>query len=96
MPFFLLAIGFIALVAAIRGNQDDLLTVIKSDLTGPNNFFLWIAAVVLIVALGQIKSLRGISDAFLGLVILVIIVANNKNGKNILESFVSQVKRGTS
>lgn len=96
MPIFLLIIGVIFLVAAVRGNQKDLLDLIRDDFSGQNNFFLWVLAIVIIVALGNFKAIKPISDAFLGLVILVIIVANYKNGKDIFSSFMTQIKNGTS
>lgn len=94
MPFFLLIIGIIFLVAVIRGNQNDLLNLVKSDFGGSNNFLLWVMAIVIIVALGSFKTIRPVSDAFLGLIILVIIVANYKRG-DLFSNFLSQVKRGT-
>jgi hypothetical protein len=96
MPVFLLIIAVIFLVAAIKGNQNELLTLLKSDFSGQNNFILWVLAIVVIVGLGNFKAIRPISDAFLGLVILVIIVANYKRGGDIFSSFINQVKVGTS
>lgn len=95
MPFFLLFVGVIFLVAAIRGNQDDLLDLLKDDFSGKDNFILWVMAIVIIVALGNVKVIKPISDAFLGLVILVIIVANYKKGGNLFDSFLQQVRDGT-
>lgn len=96
MPFFLLLVGMIFLVAAIRGNQSELIDLAKSDFSGSNNFFLWVMAIVVIVLLGNFKVIKPISDAFLGLIILVIVVANYKNGSNLINNFVNQVRRGTS
>lgn len=95
MPFFLLIIGAIFLVAAVRGNQDDLIKLIKDDFSGSNNFIYWVMAIVIISMLGYIKSLKPVSDAFLGLIILVIIVASYKKG-DLISSFFNQVKNGTS
>jgi len=96
MPFFLLIIGLIVIVAGIRSAQSgtDLIGLVKSDFSGSNNFFLWVLAIILVVAVGQVKAIRPISDAFLGLLILVIIIANYKHGGDLLNSFVSQVKAG--
>ena len=96
MPLFLLIVGVMFLVAAIRGNQNDLIDLIKSDFSGKNNFIIWVLAIIVIVALGNIKAIKPVSDAFLGLVILVIIVANYKKGGDIFSSFLNQVKAGTS
>lgn len=96
MPFFLLIAGIIFLVAAIRGNQGELFSLLKEDFGGDNNFFVWVLAIVVIALLGNIKTIKPVSDAFLGLVILVIIVANYGRNKDLFSSFVDQVKQGTS
>lgn len=96
MPLFLVIVGVIFLVSAIRGNQNDLIDLLKADFSGNNNFILWVLAIIVIVSAGTFKPIKPISDAFLGLVILVIIVANYRNGKDLFSSFVQQVKEGTS
>ena len=96
MPVFLLIIAVIFLVAAIRGNQNDLINLLRDDFSGQNNFILWVLAIVVIVGLGSFKAIKPLSDAFLGLVILVIIVANYKKGGDIMSKFINQVKAGTS
>jgi hypothetical protein len=93
VPIFLLLIGVIFLVSSIKGNQQELIVLIKSDFSGSNNFLLWVLAIVLIVALGYFKWIRPISDGFLGLVILVLLIANSHRGSDILTAFV---KAGTS
>lgn len=95
MPFFILIVGAIFLVAAIRGNQDELLKLIRNDFSGQNNFIYWVMAIVFISLLGNIKAIKPVSDAFLFLVILVIIVASYKKG-DLISSFINQVKNGTS
>ena len=94
MPIFLLLIGIIFLVASIRGNQNELIDLLREDFSGKNNFILWVLALVIIVAFGNFKQLRPISDGFLGLVILVIIISNYKKG-NLFNSFLRQIKDGT-
>lgn len=96
MPIFLLVVAVIFLVSAVKGSQCELIDLLKSDFSGQNNFILWVLAIVVIVGLGSIKAVKPLSDAFLGLVILVMIVANYKNGHDIVSSFVQQVKNGTS
>lgn len=96
MPLFLLIIGVLFLVAAIRGNQNELIELLKDDFSGKDNFILWVMAIIIIVALGNIKTIKPVSDAFLGLVILVIIVANYRRGGDLFSSFINQVRAGTS
>ena len=96
MPLFLIIVGVVFLVAAVRGNQNDLIDLLKDDFSGQNNFILWVLAIIVIVALGNIKAIKPVSDAFLALVILVIIVANYKRGGDLFSSFLAQIKAGTS
>lgn len=93
MPFALLIFGLVFVVSAIRGTQADLFTLLREDFTGDKNFFVWVLAIILIVAVGNVRVLRPVSNAFLGLVVLVIILRAGKAG--LFESFLSQVKSGT-
>ena len=95
MPLFLLIVGVIFLVAVIRGNQQDLIDLLKDDFGGQHNFILWVLAIVIIVALGNFKAIRPISNAFLILIVIVIVIINYKKG-NLFESFLAQLKAGTS
>lgn len=95
MAWAFLIVGMIFLVSAIKGTQHDLWMLVKSDFTGSGNFFYWVLAIIIIVVLGNIKSIRPVTDAFLGLVILVIILAQYKGGNDLFSSFISQVKEGT-
>lgn len=93
MPFALIFIGLVLLVAAVRGNQKELFELLKEDFTGSDNFFVWVLAIIILVAIGNVDRLRPISNAFLGLVILVILVGNGKRG--LFDNFISQVRAGT-
>jgi len=96
MPVFLLIIGVLMMVLAVRGNTTYAINLVKADVLGTNGFVMWILAVIVLVSLGHIKSIRPVTDAFLGLVILVIIVYSYKNNNSIFSDFVSQVKEGVS
>ena len=76
MPLLFLAIGSVFLIAGVRGTQSDLFTLLKGDFTGQNNFLFWIAAIAFIAAVGLIDDLRDLSNAFLVLLIVVIILSN--------------------
>lgn len=96
MPFFLLIIGIVLLTVAIRGTQADLFTLLKSDFSGQNNFFLWVLAFIILIGLGYWKTIRPATDAFMILLIIVIFLAAYKDDKDLFSSFVSQLKQGTS
>lgn len=98
MPLALIFIGVLFLVAAVRGDKCNgqqcstvLFTTIKDDFTGPNNFIYWGLALFIIGAAGYYKPLKPLSNAFLGLVILVLFISN----KGFFEKFMEQIKSTT-
>jgi len=93
MPFALILIGLILITAAVKGKHKDLFGLLKSDFTGSDNFFVWVLAIVILVAIGNVERLRPVSNAFLVLLILVIIVGNGRKG--LFENFMRQLKEGT-
>lgn len=76
MPIALILIGVILLIAAVRNTQGTLFTLVKGDFTGKNNFIFWLVAILVIGAIGNVKQLKGFSNAFLALVIIVILLSN--------------------
>lgn len=83
MPLALILLGVLFLTAAVRGDKcngqqcsDLLFQTIKDDFTGPNNFIYWGIALFIIGAAGYYKPLKPLSNAFLGLVILVLFISN--------------------
>jgi len=82
------------MVAAVRGKQDDLFTLLKSDFTGSNNFMYWIVAIAVTAAVGTVDRLKPITNAFLVLIILVIIIGNGN--KHLFDNLTQQIKEGTS
>jgi hypothetical protein len=75
MPFALIIVGTVLLIAASRNKQDDLYTLVKGDFSGQNNYVFWVVSILLIGSVGYIEKLRPLSTAFLVLVILVLILA---------------------
>jgi len=93
MPFALIFLGLILMIAAIRGKHKDLFDLLKLDFTGSDNFFVWVLAIILLVAAGNVEQLKPITNGFLILIILVIILSNGKKG--LFEKFMQQLKEGT-
>lgn len=89
MPFALMIAGFVLLIAAVRNTQDELFTLLKGDLTGPNNFIFWIVSILIIGAIGYIPKLKPLSVAFLTLVIIVLFLKRG-NPQGIGGGFFSQ------
>ena len=87
MPLAFLAIGALFLVAGIRGTVTDkngqpgLVTLLKGDLTGSNNFLVWIVAIFGLGALGYVPGLKPIANAFLVLVLVALVLATGKQSR---------------
>lgn len=75
MPFALLLIGIVMLVAAVRNTQADLVTLIRSDFSGPGNFFYWVVALLVVGAIGYIPKLKPVSDGLLLAIILGLVLS---------------------
>lgn len=93
MPFALLIIGVVLLVAAARGTQGDLFALVLKDFTGPNNFVYWVAAILAIGFLGYIPKLKPISVALLGLVVVVLVLKRGDSSQ-IGGGFFGQLTEG--
>jgi hypothetical protein len=91
MPFVLLFIGATLIVSGVRGTSGTLFTLLKGDFTGNGNFLYWFLAVLIIGSIGYVKKLQTFSDIFLGLLVLVMIIANEKTGKDFFSSFDFQI-----
>jgi len=72
MPFALVIIGLVLLVASVRNTQSQLFTMVQGDFTGPNNFVYWFLAMIIIGSIGYVPKLKAFSNAMLGLVIVVL------------------------
>jgi len=80
MPFAFIIVGIVMLVSGVRGKSANLLTLLKGDLTGSNNFVYWILSILVIGSLGYVDEFKTLSRALLGLVLVVLILAEDKNG----------------
>ena len=76
MPFVLILVGVVLVVASVRNTTDVLFSQVKGDFTGPNNFTYWLASILIIGAIGYIKPLQPLSRAFLVLVVVVLVLSH--------------------
>lgn len=74
MPLALLIFGVVLLLSGWRGTYADLGARLASDFSG---FLPWLTAIIVIGAIGYIPEMEGFSNAFLLLVIVVILLSNN-------------------
>jgi hypothetical protein len=83
MPFILLIIGTILLIAAIRNTHGDLGAALTTDVSG---FFPWALALGVIGGLGFVPGLKTPTRWLLALVLVVLVL---KNYTNIFSGFTS-------
>jgi putative exporter of polyketide antibiotics len=74
MPFALIIIGVVLVVASVRNTQGDLYTLVKGDFTGQNNYVYWMLSILLVGSLGYIPSLTKLSRVFLVLILVVLLL----------------------
>jgi hypothetical protein len=76
MPVALILLAIVLIVVGFRGTQSCLFTLLVSDFTGTGNFVYWVVALVVIGAIGYIPKLKGPSDAFIALILVVFFLSN--------------------
>lgn len=76
MPFALLVIGLLLVVAGYRNTLPQLGSALAKDFSGTNNFFFWMAGIGAVGALGYIPKLETFSRLFIGLLIVVMALRN--------------------
>jgi hypothetical protein len=78
MPFAFAIIGVVFLIAGVRGTSSQLLTLLQNDIRGSNNFIYWILTIAILGSIGYVKDFQPFSRAFLVLVIVVLILSEDK------------------
>lgn len=76
MPYALLLIGAILLVAGLRNTYAELWELVKGDFTAEGGFLTWVAAIAVVGGIGYIPRLRSLSIAFMTLLLLVLVISN--------------------
>jgi hypothetical protein len=94
MSYFFIIFGVILVVASARNTQGDLFTLLQGDFFGSGNFLYWFAAIFIIGAIGYDEKLRPISDGFLALVIIGLLL-NNKGFFAQFGTALNQIKGTT-
>lgn len=78
MPLFFGIVGIFLIICALNNTLSDASDLLRKDFTGQNNFLVWIVAIVIVGAAGYIPRFKPVSYAFLALIFLSIILANQK------------------
>jgi len=81
MAIVLLILGAVMLTASVRntvstnGSQEGLVDLVKGDFSGQNNFIYWVVSILIIGAIGYIPNAKQLSNAFLVLVIVALLLS---------------------
>lgn len=76
MPYALLLIGAVLLVAGLRNTYSSLWELVRGDFTQQGGFLTWVAAIAVVGGVGYIPKLRSLSIAFMTLLLLVLVISN--------------------
>lgn len=77
MPFVLVVAGLVIMISAVRGTEGELGHQLSSDMFGSGGYIYWGAAILAIGMIGYVPKLKGLSIAFLSLVLLSMILSNS-------------------
>lgn len=80
MPFAFAIVGIVFVTAGVRGTSADLVKLLKGDVTGQNNFIYWMLSIAILGGLGYVKDFQPLSRAFLVLVLIVLVLAEDRQG----------------
>jgi hypothetical protein len=94
MPFALMIIGILLVVAGARGKQTytELKDLLVSDFTGDHNFFSWILALGVAGMFGYVPGMQKLSRAFLFLIFVGLFLANGKGFFRQFQSALAEYK----
>lgn len=76
MPFLFLIAGAVMMIAAVRGTHQELATLLHNDFTGKGNFIYWTFAILVLGALGYIKTIQPATRMFMALVVIALFISN--------------------
>lgn len=79
MAFVLIAMGVVLFVTAYQGTTVTLGSMLVQDVIGTQGnkgYLYWAVAILVVGAVGYIQKLKGLSDAFIGLLLLVLFISN--------------------
>lgn len=89
MPYVLLIVGAVLFLTAVQGTTRQLGSMLVADIFGASGYLYWAVAVLVIGAIGYIKPLRGLTNVFLLLLIVVLFL---KAGTGFFDRFSAALK----
>lgn len=76
MPYALILMGAVLLVAGVRNTYPDLWKLVQNDFTAQGGFLSWVAAIAVVGGMGYIPKLKPLSIAFMTLLLIVLVLSN--------------------
>lgn len=92
MPLFFLIVGIMLVIVGINDRISDLNMLLKDDFApsdGEPSFLLWVLIIGVVGLLGGIKSFKPVSNAFLVLLVIVVLLVN----KGFITKFTDAIKQ---
>lgn len=90
MPFVLLLIGGVLMLASVRGDPNKIGTLFARDLSGAQGFATFAAAFMLVGFAGYIGAFRDVSRMFLALMVVALVLAYQRRGGNLFGKLKTQ------
>lgn len=91
MGLIFIFVGIVVLAVAYQGTENQFLTLLKGDFTGSNNFAIWALAIIIVGALGAVPEVGELSDWFLALIIISLLLSHS----GFFAQLLAQTKSGT-
>lgn len=76
MPFALVAIGLLLIITSAQDTYVQMGKQISKDFTGQGSFVWWALALLMAGIIGYVEKLRPLSAAFMGLILVVLLLKN--------------------
>lgn len=95
MPLALIAIGILAVVVAMSGQQNAFATQLGKDFSGSGSFFYWIAAIAILAVLGKVANVPNASKLFIALIVVVYLLSNSSGGNSIFTQLTNALANFT-
>jgi hypothetical protein len=72
MPFVLILVGVVMVVAGVRNTFSQLTSLLAGDFTGQDNFLYWFLSIMIVGSIGYIPKLKPFSNIMLLLLLVVL------------------------
>jgi len=94
MPFVLIIIGLLFLISAVRGTQDYLAALIRSEFIGQGSFTYWVVVIILVGAIGYVDKFKKVSTGLLALILISLFLTRSSPsapGCSVLPKFLQDL-----